>query len=147
MSTSMDNSAFKYVLGEKDDLLLILLCGKIGAKEVPILEECELTSKDKPQPIVIISFRDLDSLNPGAHSAIAKFQKTIRDSGKILGLCSIKPEVKTLLLSSGIIRESEIFNNIPDAWKALTLKLQKEAADAKAEKDEEAKKNDPRKVA
>lgn len=135
--TSLDNSMFKYVLGEKDDLLLVLFCGKIGAKEVPVLEECEGLIKEKPQPIVIISFRDLNALNPGSHATIARFQKTIRDEGKILGLCSIRPEIKTLLLSSGIIRENEIFNNIPEAWKALTVKLQAQDEAAEAEKSED----------
>jgi anti-anti-sigma regulatory factor len=138
-----DNDPFKYVLGEKDDLLLVLFCGKLGSREVPILEECEQVAKDKPQPIVIISFRDLAQLNPGAHATIARLQKTIRDKGKILGLCSLKPDVKNLLLSSGIVRENEIFNNIPDAWKALTVRLdaktkaEKQAAEAAAKKEDE----------
>src|SRR5438105_4820838 len=110
-------AAFKYVLGEKEDVVLCLFYGKLGAREVPILEQAEKELKDKPQGLILLAFRDLESFNPGAHQAFVQFQKALRDSGKLLGLCSLRPEVKKILMALGMIRDAEIFNNIPDAWK------------------------------
>ena len=115
---------FKYVLGEKEGVQLILFYGRINARVVPVLEECEKELKDKPHKILILNFHDVANLAPAAHIFFTKFQKTVRDAGKLLGVCGLRPDVKTSLLLAGIIRESELYNNIPDAWKALNLKLQ-----------------------
>jgi anti-anti-sigma regulatory factor len=116
---------FKFVLGEKEDVLLVLFYGKITGREVPELEKCLNELKVKTQPIVLMNFRDVDLFLPGAHTFFALFQKTLRGQGKLLGISSLKPDVKTSLVQAGIVREAEIFNNIPDAWKALSPKAKK----------------------
>lgn len=114
---------FKYVIGEKDDAIIILFYGKIGSRELVELEKCKLEIQDRPNKIFIFNFRDVEQILPAVHQFLVKFQMQLRENGKVLGLCSFKPDVKFSLLSSGIIREPECFNNIPDAWKALTHKL------------------------
>ena len=118
---------FKYVLGEKEDVVILMLYGKIGSREIPILEECEKELKSKSQKIIILNFHDVAVFMPAAHTFFAKFQKTFRDSGRLFGLCSLRPDIKSSLLLAGIIRESELYSNIPDGWKALNSKLQTEA--------------------
>ena len=115
---------FTYILGEKEDLLLVLFQGKFSHEAEPVLEKLDLEIQDKPQSIVLFVFRDVSGFMPGPHVNFAKTQKAIRDAGKLVGICSLKPEVRNILLKRGVVRESEIFNNIPDAWKSLRFKLE-----------------------
>lgn len=115
-------SEFTYIFGEKDDLLIILLQGKITSKDVSLLDQCANEILEKNHKIVLFFFRDLLSFIPAAHPSFAKIQKTLREKNKLLGMCSLKPDLKMVLLQEGIIRESEIFNNLPDAWKKLSQK-------------------------
>jgi hypothetical protein len=114
---------FKIVTGEKDNTIIVLLLGQIRSQEVPELEGLLNFIVEKPQPSVIISFRDVTQFLPGAHSTWTKVQSGVRKSGKLLTVCSFRPEIKNLLLQAGVIRESEIFNNIPDCWQALKVRL------------------------
>lgn len=123
---------FKYVLGEKDDALLILFYGKMNSRELVELEKCKLEVADKPQKIIIMNFRDVTACMPAVHTFFVKFQKMFRDSGRLVGLCGLNPDVKFALLSSGIIRENEIYNNIPEAWQALKAAQAKKTTAQKA---------------
>jgi len=118
-----EDNEFKIVSGEKDNTVIILFLGQIRSQEVPELESLLNVLAEKSQPTIIFSFRDVTQLLPGAHSTLAKMQATLRKAGKLLALCSIKPEIKTALLQAGVLRESEIFNNIPEGWQALKVRL------------------------
>lgn len=110
---------FKYVFGEKDEVVIVLLYGSIGSREVSQLEKLEDELKSKTPPLVVFNFRDLSAFHPAGFSVFARIQKTIRDSKKTLGLCGLKPDVKRMLSSAGIIRELEVYNNVPEAWIAI----------------------------
>src|SRR5438445_23216 len=103
---------FTYVFGEKDELLLVLFQGPINPKMIPILENCENDIKTKNQKILIFVFRDVPTFMPGPHINLAKIQKVARDAGKLVGVCGLRPDIKSVLLGLGIVRENEIFNNI-----------------------------------
>lgn len=122
--------SFRYVLGEKEELVLIVLYGRLSGRDIGTLEEIENILNQKSQPILLLNFHDVTSFMPAAHQCFAKFQKRMRDKGKLIGICGLRPDVKQSILQSGIVRENEIYNNIPDAWKALHYKAQSRAANA-----------------
>ena len=111
---------FTYVFGEKGELLIVLFCGKMTGRSVEALERCEAELYQKPHQIILFSFRDVKGVMPAVHIALARIQKELRAKDKFIGLCSLHPEMKSSLLMSGIIRESEIYNNIAEAWKELS---------------------------
>jgi anti-anti-sigma regulatory factor len=123
---------FKYVIGEKDDLIIVLFYGDLSHRGVTQIEELEFLLKEKPNSFILLNFRDLNTMTPAVHIAFTKLQKTLRDSKKYIALCGIKPDIKHLLSVAGIIREAEVFNNIPDAWKTLTARAHNDAANAAA---------------
>jgi anti-anti-sigma factor len=129
-------SDFKFVMGEKEDVVILLFYGHLDRDNAGVLEQLEEQLKVKSQPFIIINLRDLKEMTPAVHQQFAKLQKTLRDAKKYIGLCGIHPEVKKLLAIQGIIRESETFNNIPDAWQMLTSRA---AANAEAEAKKAAK--------
>jgi len=129
-NNSNGEPAFKVVTGEKEDTIIVLFLGQARSQEIPELEELMGFLLEKPQPSVIFSFRDVVSFLPGAHSSFAKIQSSLRKAGKLLALCSFKPEIKNALLLAGVIRESEIFNNIPECWQALRVRLHESEAKA-----------------
>ena len=114
---------FKIVTGEKEDTVIVLLIGQVRSQEVPQLDELQTFLLEKTQPTIIISFRDVTQFMPAAHGPFARIQAALRKAGKLITICSFRPEIKGILLQSGVIRESEMFNNIPDAWQALRVRL------------------------
>jgi anti-anti-sigma regulatory factor len=115
---------FKIVTGEKENIIIILFIGQIRSQEVSDLEQLLVALIEKPQTSIILSFRDVTQFMPGAHGAFARIQTSLRKAGKLLAMASLKPEIKSALLSAGVLRESEVFNNIPESWQALKVRLQ-----------------------
>lgn len=122
-SSPSECNEFNYVFGEKEDVLLVLFQGGLSGKEVPLLEQCESELKTKSAKIIIFVFRDVPRFIPGAHPTFVRIQKNLRDSGKVIGNCNLSPEVKESLRVNGIVRGSEIYNSIPEAWKELKLRV------------------------
>ena len=120
------------ICGEKDNLLIVILCGRIRGQEVPKLEELEAKILGSNHELILCNFRDVATLMPGAHGPFAKFQQSIRSAGKLLGICSLKPEMKAALLQSGLVRESELFNNVAEGWARLKDRKARMNAEAKA---------------
>jgi anti-anti-sigma factor len=120
-------SEFKYVMGEKEDVIILLFYGHLDRDNIPFLEQLEGQLKTKAQPFIIFNLRDLKEMTPAVHTNFARLQKSLRDAKKHIALCGIHPDVKRLLTITGIIRESEVFNNIPDAWQMLKDRAAAEA--------------------
>lgn len=120
----MSEVDLQYVLGEKDDLLIVLFTGQMSSRAVSVIENCLLEVQKRQQKVVLFSFRDVKSVMPGVHVALTKLQKTVRDEKRILGLCFLTNEARASLIMAGIIRESEIYASVADAWRILQSQLQ-----------------------
>ncbi len=138
MGTVPAGQEFKFVTGEKENTIIILLFGQVRSQEVSELESLANFIVEKPQTSVIFSFRDITQFLPGAHSAWTKLQTSVRKSGKLLTVCSLRPELKSALLQAGVLRDSELFNNIPDCWQALKVRSQELLAKPASDKKEAA---------
>ena len=132
---------FKYVFGEKDSLLLVILTGRVTGRETPLFEAFAEELCTKSQPIVLLNFRDIESFMPACFTQFAKLQKALREQKKLIGICSLKPEMKKSLLMAGIVRDAEVFNNIPDAWKKLVSLLEQACLAGKDGKKMDPKEN------
>jgi len=133
-NSESNGTGLQYVFGVKDELLLIVFSGKMTGRELPILEKFESEIQAKTQSIVLFSFKDVSSVMPAAHSTLTRVQKAIRDQGKVIGLCSLKVEYKKTLLMSGIIRESEIFNDPASALPELKARFEAAKKSDKSQK-------------
>lgn len=120
-----DRINFRYVLGEKDEVTVVLLYGKISGNEASQLEKLGEELKVKKPPIILMNFRDLSELAPSGYTVFTQLQKTLRNAKKLLGLCGLKPDVKMSLSSAGIIRLSEVYNNVPDAWGTISARIKR----------------------
>src|SRR4051812_19623269 len=98
MPANNPEQEFKVVTGEKDNTIIVLLLGQIRSQETPELDKLMNLLLEKPQTSVIISFRDVSQILPGAHSSWAKIQSALRKSGKLLAICSLRPDTKIALL-------------------------------------------------
>ncbi len=112
------------VTGEKDDTIVVLFIGQIRTQEAKDLEELAASILDKPQTCVLMSFRDTTQFLPGAHRTFVQIQTSLRKAGKAIAMTGFRPDIKTALLQGAIVRDSEIFNNIPEARKALKERVQ-----------------------
>ena len=112
---------FEYVIGEKEDVVIILFQGRIGGREAPSFETLAEELKGKSQTNLIFDFRNVSHILPATNAMFAKFLRSLRDANKVVAFSSLKPDFKNIMIA-GIIKKSEIFNNIPDAWKKLSSK-------------------------
>jgi anti-anti-sigma regulatory factor len=69
---------------------------------------------------VILYFRDVEAVSGDAIGIFTKMQIEIRGRSCELNICSLKPKIKEKLLNMGVIRVSELSNNLPEA---LTISL------------------------
>ena len=109
----------KYVFGEKGDVLIVLLTGRLTSRELPLLEKFEAELQGKTQKTVLLSFRGVNEILPAINVLMVRLQANLRSQQKRVALCELPAQGKKLLLMSGVIRESEIYNTVADAWKAL----------------------------
>ncbi|MEQ1875447.1 MAG: STAS domain-containing protein, partial [Bdellovibrionia bacterium] len=65
------------------------------------------------------NFRDVPHFAAAAHPFLVEIQRDLRSQQRVFGLCGLRPEVRTTLTGAGIVRDGEIFNNVPVAWKRL----------------------------
>ena len=139
-SINAGSETFKYALGEKETVVLVVLQGKISHREIPALEEIESLLKAKSQPVIIFHFKEVSGFMPGAHAFLASFLKNLRASQKYVGICSIKSEIKTSLLAAGLLRKDELFDSMPEAWNSLKVLLANQKSAANIEGAGESKK-------
>lgn len=126
---------FDFAIGEKGEALLVLLQGKVTARELPQLEQCAALVREKPQRIVIFSFSGVDGFLPGAHVYFTQLLKQLRDLHKFVGLCGLRPEIKESLRQSGILRQPELFQDVAEGWRVLNHRL-KLAPQVEGKKDD-----------
>jgi anti-anti-sigma regulatory factor len=123
-TVSSDNFDFKYSIGEKEEVVIILFSGKVTEAELPVLEKCAAGLAEWHQRIVLFDFKGVTAFSSSVHPFLVNFQLKIRSLGKFFGICGLRPEVKSSLEMSGIIRASEVFFDISDAWRVLASKAQ-----------------------
>jgi hypothetical protein len=109
-----------YSIGEKDDVIVVLFSGKIREQEIALLEKLPLELTEKAQPIIILDFKKVFVFQPEAYRALGQVLKTIRAANKIGGISDLHVDFKNTMLHAGILRESEVFRNVGDAWRNLS---------------------------
>jgi anti-anti-sigma regulatory factor len=133
--------AFRFEYGDRGDVIVARFHGRIGSREVPTLEQWEAEISDKQNYVVLFDLSDVESFMPGAHTYFVNFQNRLRKKGKLLGICGLNKEVRVSLMAAGIIRENELYDNLPSAWSALEPRVHELASSpsvSAAEKEKQA---------
>jgi anti-anti-sigma regulatory factor len=115
-SPSHPSSDLVYFFAEKNSCLIVSLIGKLGRKDVAVLESCISDLEKSKAKWIIINFRDvLPQIDEPMYSELANLQKKARAKPAALKLCSLHPDLRKSLLDRGIIRLEETNNNLTEA--------------------------------
>ena len=105
---------FNYFVSAKGIFMVISMIGAVNDKTPQGLTPLQRDIENNGQAtVVIFNFRDLTDLSGDALQTLAQVQKDIRArAGGEVRLCGLKPELRAKLLSRGIVRTSEIYDNL-----------------------------------
>lgn len=125
------------VASQKAFILLISLAGPINRSTASVLDQLIEDVEKRSPGWVVLNMRDVGAtIERTQYPAFAKLQKTIRDKGAELKICSVHPDLKKTLVDAGLLRGNEIANNLPEALQSLSPKA------ASTDKTEAPKKSD-----
>jgi anti-anti-sigma regulatory factor len=109
-----------YFIAEKNFCLIVSLIGRLGRKDVQILENCIQELEKSKAKWIVINFRDVSpEIDEPMFSELVNMQKKVRAKPAALKLCSLHPELKKRLTDRGVIRQEETNNNLTEALLAL----------------------------
>jgi anti-anti-sigma regulatory factor len=114
------SSDLAYFIAEKNLCLIVSLIGKLGRKNVGVLESCLKDLEKSKAKWIIINFRDVAPMvDEPMYAALANLQKKVRAKPAALKLCSLHPDLRKLFIDRGVIRLEETNNNLTEALLAL----------------------------
>lgn len=113
----MDHEKLEYYIADRNGTAIVSFIGSLtnasASALTPCLAQFEATDTGKYR-LVIINFRDCE-IEEEAFQIVERIQMAVRKKEATLKLCGFRPEFKQRLMTSGLIRPHEIFNNIKDA--------------------------------
>jgi len=124
------NSGFQYLLAHNKPLLIVTFIGDMDQSTVQPLNACRKEIADSADTkFVILNFRDVGNINGESISSLTQMQIEIRGRGCDLRISSMKPAIRDKLLKMGVIRSSELANNLREALLSMVnAKTHKKAA-------------------
>lgn len=110
---------FQYYLSDKSPILVITMLGKLNSSAVKTLTECkaEINKFAGKSGIKFVVFycRDVDMINGDAVSVFTQMQIEIRARSWELSICSLRPDIKEKLIGMGVVRKTELSENMREA--------------------------------
>jgi anti-anti-sigma regulatory factor len=111
-----DPVEFKYFTATKGIYMVISLVGSMKGKRTDPLTELEHEiMMNSSATVFIFNFRDVEDISGEAIFFMAQVQKSIRARPAEVRLCGVKPNLKSKLLNQGLVRTSEMFDNMQTA--------------------------------
>ena len=131
MSQEDVSAGFQYFLSNNKPVLIVTFVGDIDHSTMEIMTKCRNEVKaTQGLKFVVLNFRDVDNINGDVISVITQMQLDIRSKQCDLRISSLKPNIKEKLLKMGVIRATELSNNLREALLSLiqASKVQRDAA-------------------
>lgn len=103
--------------------------GPMNDSSMPMLSDLRREiAKNTDAKVIVMSVRDVPEISGDAIQFLAQLQKFIRERPSEIRFCGMKPVLKSKLLSRGIIRTNEVFDNLQLAIQSPVKPQQKKAA-------------------
>lgn len=124
-NTEISDFDFNFVDGQA--LIILNLVGNIEFdKSEKFRSIVKAVSEYKTAKFVIIDMTKVDGVDSKMIFDFAKMQKEIRDMKLQLRICSIKSNLRKKLYDRGVLRDSEISENLTIAVRSLLAKIRDE---------------------
>lgn len=117
------STGFSYLLAEKNKLLVITLIGPLGESGIAQYEQCLEEISDLDYVVAVIGFREATRVDGPGLQFLANLQRALRKKSQEIGVCGLSPYLKEELTKGGVIRFSEIHDNLRDALIKLNAKF------------------------
>lgn len=110
------NGGFHYLVAQNKPLLIVTFIGDMDRSAVESLLSCrrDIAAAEDIR-FVIFNFRDVSSVSGEAITSFTQMQVEIRTRGCELRISSMSPALREQLLRMGVIRSSELSNNLREA--------------------------------
>lgn len=114
-----DPQGFHYLISSKGPVVIVTFVGELKNNCTPVLEACqaEVLAYDSAK-YFILYLRDVPNISGDAITGFTQFQKMIRAKGQ-LRLSSVNPILREKLTKMGVVRNSEIVENLRVALKGI----------------------------
>ena len=114
---------FQYFLADKKPILVITLVGRLNFVAVQALLNCKADinklSANSGVKFVVFYCRDVEAVTGDAIGVFTQIQIEIRARSWDLNICSLRPEIKEKLINMGVVRKSELSDNMREALLAF----------------------------
>ncbi len=123
MASSQDENSekheFHYLISSKGPVVIVTFVGELKNNCSEKLETCqrEILAIESAK-YFILYLRDLPNISGDVITTFTQFQKNIRNKGQ-LRLSSLNPILRDKLTKLGIVRNSEIVDNLQVALKGI----------------------------
>ena len=127
MEAKKEISNFDFNIVDGQALIILNLVGSIDFDKIEKFRSIvKAVSEYKTAKFVIIDMTKVDGVDSKMIFDFARMQKEIRDMKIPLRICSIKSNLKKKLYDRGVIRDSEISENLTIAVRSLLAKIRDE---------------------
>ncbi len=127
MEANKEISDFDFNFVDGQALIILNLVGNIEFDKIEKFRSIvKAVSEYKTAKFVIIDMTKVDGVDSKMIFDFAKMQKEIRDMKLQLRICSIKSNLKKKLYDRGVLRDSEISENLTVAVRSLLAKIRDE---------------------
>ena len=127
MEVNKEISDFDFNFIDGQALIILNLVGNIEFDKIEKFRAIvKAVSEYKMAKFVIIDMTKVDGVDSKMIFDFAKMQKEIRDMKLQLRICSIKSNLKKKLYDRGVLRDSEISENLTISVRSLLAKIRDE---------------------
>lgn len=123
MAMDGNDTEFEFFISEKNAFLVVSFIGSLDTKAMDKLSALQSEILSKPQARnIILNFRDATNISGDAIQFLTYLQRDIRVKPAELRICGLNPFFKEKLGKLGILRASELVDNLNIAIQSLAQK-------------------------
>jgi anti-anti-sigma regulatory factor len=103
-----------YKIVSQNHISIVTIDGELSRGDKEILINCTNEIKDSDTGFVVINFKNVPLVDPQLHRELTMLQHEIRKNGKTLKVVGLNLQLKTMLVSKGVIRSNELGPSLKD---------------------------------
>lgn len=109
----------EYSISEKAPYVVVSFRGIISHVTIPVIEKCHAELFQKTVQYLVLNFQDVTKIENNGIPPLHRLQRAVRDKQGMIRVCSLKKEMRALLLEAGAIRLGEVSDSLANAIQRL----------------------------
>ena len=122
----MSDPNFEYFISQRTEVAVVTMVGTLSKDYADQIEECVKAVEALEATIVIFNMRDVVSIRDVFVRSFARMQMSARRKGS-MKISGLRPDFRDYLSQHGLIRQTEMSNNLNDAITSI-MRIKKSVA-------------------